>query len=246
MKEIHKIIDLKDDQEFVEVFALGDTHFGNKYHDSELFDLYYQDMLKSDNYVVGLGDLMESAVFGSLGEKEQTKTINEQYIKIRDLLKPIAKEDRLLGLVYGNHEKRLLKNNFDIIDLLSKDLNVPNLEYMGIINLNLRKHKRFRNYRMAVAHGRGSGRTVGGKLNVVLNFAKIVNDADVYVIGHLHDKIAITKSVFTAQGVKDAVFGITGAYLKYGGYVEEAMYTPPSRGSLKFKFHFDMDRVSAR
>lgn len=246
MKEIHKIIDLRDNQNFVEVFVLGDTHFGNKYHDAELFDLYYQDMLKPDNYVVCVGDLMESAVFGSLGEHDQTKMINEQYLKIRELLKPISDDDRLLGLIYGNHEKRLLKNNFDIIDLLSKDLNVPNLEYMGIINLTLRKKNKTRCYRIAVAHGRGSGRTIGGKLNVVLNFAKIVNDADVYVIGHLHDKIAVTKSVFTSMGIKDAVFGITGAYLKYGGYVEEAMYTPPSRGSLKLRLHFDMERVSAR
>lgn len=244
MKEIDFTIKLKPDQDFVEVYVLGDTHFGNKFHDPLLFNIYYGEMLREENYIVSVGDLMESAVDGSLGEKDQKERIDQQYIKLRKLLKPIRK--RVIGMVKGNHEERLIRQNFDINNLLHHDLGIANLGDMGVINIHLKKGKKQKTYRMMIAHGVGASRTEGGKLNAVMRLVKIVSDADIYVMGHLHDRMAVSKPIFTKDGIKDRIFGITGAFLEYGGYAERALYSPPSRGCLKVKLHFDMDRVSAR
>ena len=74
----------------------------------------------------------------------------------------------------------------------------------------------------------------------------IIDDADIYVMGHLHDKMASNNPIFKNGVIKDRLFAMSGAYLKYGGYVEDKLYSPPARGSLKIKLHLDIARISAR
>jgi hypothetical protein len=83
-------------------------------------------------------------------------------------------------------------------------------------------------------------------VNAVLRMVDIVGDADAYIMGHLHDKFAISRPIFLNDKEKERVIGMTGAYLKYGGYGEHRLYSPPARGSLKLKLHFDIKRITGR
>lgn len=228
-------------------------HRGNRYFDEPLWNLYYEgtknhEGFKTDKnqYVLSIGDLMETALKDSLGVQDQSEWIEDQYLWIKEQLQPIKEDNRLIALLEGNHEKRATRNWFRSTRLLSKELEVPYAEGLVVINITLCKGDITRKYKICAVHGAGSARTKGGKVNSIMKMRDIVGDADVYVMGHLHDKIAIVDPIYINGVPKERLFGMTGAYLTYGGYVEEKLYSPPARGSLKVKLHFDIDRVSAR
>ena len=253
MKVIDFEIEIPKYKNKTEIVIVGDAHRGNYYHDEELWKLYYEGSAghegfktEKNTYIVSIGDLMETCMADSKGVQDQSEWIEDQYLWVKGQLKPIVADGRLIGMVDGNHERRATRNWFRTTRLMAKELDVPYSDGIMVINLTLKKGEKIREYKLCVAHGWGSGRTKGGKINSIMRLAKIVGDADVYAVGHLHDKIQTTGSIFFNDKVTERLFCMTGAYLKYGGYVEEKLYELPSRGSIKITFHFDIDRVSAR
>jgi len=253
MKIIDFTIEIPKYKNYTEVHIVGDSHYGNKHHDKKLWKLYYEgtsghEGFKTDknSYIVCVGDLMETALKDSLGVQDQEEWIEDQYLWIKEQLKPIHEDGRLICLIEGNHERRASRNWFRSTRLLAKDFSVPYTGGIMVINIVLKKGDKERKYKIVATHGAGGARTKGGKLNTIMRMRDIVADADVYVMGHLHDKMAVPVPILINDVYKERLFCMTGAYLEYGGYAEEKMYTPPARGSLKVKFHFDIDRVSAR
>lgn len=253
MKIIDFEIEIPKYKNYTEIAILGDVHKGNKYFDKGLWNKYYEGSqghtgFKDDQnmYVLCVGDLMETALKESLGVQDQSEWIEDQYLWMKDKLETIALDSRLIGLIEGNHEKRATRNWFRTTRLLAKELDVPYAQGAMIVNVILKKGDNTRTYKICAAHGYGFARTKGGKMNSLMRLRDIVADADIYVMGHLHDKIALIVPIFNGDVIKDRLFGMTGAYLQYGGYSEEKLYSPPARGSLKLKLHFDIDRVSAR
>ncbi len=253
MKIIDFEIEIPKGKTSIEIVIVGDVHRGNSFFDEELWKLYYEgtkghEGFKTDKltYVLCIGDLMETALKDSLGVQDQSEWIEDQYLWTKDWLKPVQEDGRLIALLEGNHEKRATRNWLRTTRLLSKELDVPYAEGLMIINILLRKGEKIRKYKLCAAHGAGSSRTVGGKVNSIMRMQKIVADADIYVMGHLHDRIAMSVPIYLNDVMTEKLFGMTGAFLEYGGYAEEKLYSPPARGSLKLKLHFDIDRVSAR
>lgn len=253
MKIINFEIEIPKYKNFTEVIIVGDVHRGNRFFDEKLWKLYYEGTnghegfkTNKNQYVLCIGDLMETALKESLGVQDQSEWIEDQYLWTKEWLTSIKEDSRLIGLIEGNHEARATRNWLRTTRLLSKELGVPYTQGVMVVNLTLWKGDIKRKYKICAAHGYGFGRTIGGKVNAIMRLKSIVADADVYVIGHLHDKIAIMSPIFFNGVLKEVLFGMTGAYLEYGGYVEDKLYSPPSRGSLKIKLHFDIDRVSAR
>ena len=253
MKVISFEIEIPKGKTSTEIDIVGDIHYGNKFFDEKLWNLYYVGTkghegfkTEKNTYVLCIGDLMETAMKDSLGVQDQSEWIEDQYLWTKDWLTPIKEDGRLIAMIDGNHERRATKNWFRTTRLLAKELKVPYSQGIIVINLTLWKGETTRKYKICAAHGYGFGRTIGGKVNAIMRLKEIVGDADVYVIGHLHDKIAVTRPILLNGVMVERLFCMTGAYLKYGGYVEDKLYSPPSRGSIKVKFHFDIDRVSAR
>ena len=253
MKVVDFEIEIPQYKTFTEVAIIGDVHRGNEFFDEKLWNWYYEGSTghigfksEKNTYVICIGDLMETAMKDSLGVQDQSEWIEDQYLWTKEWLTPIKKDKRLIGLIEGNHEKRASRNWLRTTRLLAKELKVPYAQGVMVINLILKKGDKERRYKICACHGYGMSRTKGGKMNSIMRMRDIVADADVYVMGHLHDKIAMIVPIFINGGVKERLFGMTGAYLKYGGYSEEKLYSPPARGSLKLKFHFDIDRVSGR
>lgn len=253
MKVINFEIEIPRYKNYTELGILSDIHRGNMYHDEKLFDLYYEgtkghEGFKTDKnmYIITGGDLMETALKDSLGVQDQSEWIEDQFIWVRDKLMPIADEGRLISVVEGNHEHRATKNWIRTTRLLAHDLNVPYCAGYLLVNLKLKKNGKERIYKIAVHHGYGYARTMGGMVNSVLRMTNVVGDADAYVMGHLHNKFAMIMPIKINGNWKDRLLGMTGAYLKYGGYTEDRLYSPPARGSLKLKLHFDIQRITGR
>lgn len=253
MKEIDFEITIPKYKNFTEIAILGDVHKGNEFFDPKEFALYYDGTaghkgFKDDDniYVLTTGDLMETAMKDSLGVQDQSEWIEDQFIWVREKLMPIADEGRLIGLIEGNHERRASRNWIRTTRLLAHDLNTCYCPGFLIVNIHLKKNGNTRHYKIGAHHGWGYARTEGGKLNSVKRMGLIAGDCDAYIMGHLHDKFAKVSPIKLGGKWVPRLFGMTGAYLKYGGYVEERLYAPPARGSLKLKLHFDIQRITGR
>lgn len=86
------------------IVAFGDLHSG---HPTCLWDkakamLDY--CLAKNYYVIGMGDLLECGITGSIGDSVYTQNLNPQgqMEAVIELLKPLADAGLLLGLHSGN------------------------------------------------------------------------------------------------------------------------------------------------
>lgn len=89
----------------IEVYVLGDLHYGSKQFDERKWNAVKDEILEASNrYCVFVGDLMENAVPGSRSSmfeqvcnpQDQKEWVTQQFADLKD---------RILGVVDGNHEK---------------------------------------------------------------------------------------------------------------------------------------------
>jgi hypothetical protein len=143
------------------------------------------------------------------------------------ILEPI--KHRIWAVIKGNH-------SWDFMDRTNSDqylcqlLGLNYLGVMGLIRVTCEVYKQkgnahpaVRNLVVYVHHSGGSmgGRTTGGSVNA-LTRQEVTFDADIYLIGHDHRRIAFKEPVLTASSrgarvrllARDRVFARCGAFLK--------------------------------
>ena len=229
------------------IWNLADLHMMSK---ACAMKRLYADVrrIKNDprSFFVGGGDYVEAIGFsdkrfrpdsvaedvsvadlGNLGQAGMERT--------RDLLMPI--KDKCLGLLLGNHELRLQVKNQqeDLHAWLCTELGMPNLRYSALFDVvfsrvpgtrtprlvpDIPEHRNdSKQYRIFCHHGAGYAQTPGGKLNRLVDFMNNF-DADLFMVAHVHDKIArpiiqIGANRFCTELVERRKVGIiTGSYLR--------------------------------
>lgn len=192
---------------------------------------------------------------------------------VRALLQPIR--HKCLGLLLGNHEEvyQRIKEQEDLHAWLCTDLNVPNLGYSALCDVIFVRrpqckqpkllprdkpvpkngtHTRFRFY---LHHGAGGAQTEGGKLNKLVQFMDRF-DADIYMIGHVHDQIAKRLVQLGADEdckrivARQRLGIVTGSYLKtyasgVTGYGEKKGYKPVPLGARFVRIHPETKEAKA-
>lgn len=181
--------------------------------------------------------------------------------RIRDLFDPIR--HKCFGLLMGNHETKYMgaHEQEDLHSWLCTELELPNLGYCAffdVIFTNYGRHKephlvmlnpyangegtRF-SVRFFVHHGFGGATTPSGKLNSLIK-AMTQFEADVYMMGHVHDQKA-QRNVRLACDAdckritqKESIGVITGAYLRTytqgcSGYGEQKGYNATPLGAVR-------------
>ena len=198
-------------------------------------------------YVICNGDLMNNATKTSVSDcYAESIPPMEQLQQLCELLEPI--KDKILILTQGNHEARTYRNDgIDLTALMAKQLGIYDryVREGGVLFLRLgeclngRRDHRDNNlyrqvcYSLYVTHGSGGGKKIGGKANVLVDKASIV-DTDIYIIGHHHTPFTTRQSYFRTDlhnnsiSKVDKLFVCTAAKLEYGGYGETFGYTPSS------------------
>lgn len=213
----------------IEVLHITDVQWGHilcrkdkvrEYIDWVLADPY--------RYIVFGGDMIDAGnrlSVGSPWEQEcepqgEIYTFCEEFARVRH---------RILGYVGGNHERRGIPTFGDLGSLISHILEIPYSAGRQFLDFNFKGGS----LKMDLWHGRGAARTAGAKMNMLHEFMKS-GDAQVYLVGHLHD--AITKHdwriVRSPRTNKVKLMKVAGAmsssFLDYFGSYTEVAGLPPS------------------
>lgn len=89
----------------VQVMPLGDVHLGAETCDVNLFKANVQNCLDRGVYVVGMGDYLETATLGSVGDIfGQNPSPQGQFDEMLEILTPLVEKGLLIGLHDGNYK----------------------------------------------------------------------------------------------------------------------------------------------
>jgi predicted MPP superfamily phosphohydrolase len=225
----------------VKIVILGDVHLGQKACAKERFLKTIDFIAKDKNVFVILGgDLVEMVTRSQKGNMllEQVISPTQQLIQIEDILKPLAKKGKILGIVKDNHLARLEKDALvDMNEKMAYDLGVQYWGVGGIVILNVQGRK----YKLAIQHGKDSAINEFTALNKMM---RNYPDCDIYVLGHDHKLSA--RKIVTLHAHEDGTecgrehYQIrSGSYLKMADYARECLYEPSVIGSPIISFKED-------
>lgn len=232
---------------------VSDAHVGNILHDEKTWNRNMDWLDEHKEYqVITLGDLIECAT--TQHKENQIMTIDDQIDYIVDRFSNIAKEGRLIGMIQGNHEFRGIRDaGIDPNHQMAKRLGVEDLGEGAIIYINVKRDtdRRGQNYTVYATHGASRSTTPAGRTNAVLRLEKVVDNADLHLMGHVHalkqEKISTFRCDRGNPRLIEKHFVICGHYLLYGGYSQRGVYPPscPS-GSPRFSLHADKHEITVK
>jgi len=213
----------------IEILHVTDLQFGHILCNVAQIEKYMAWILAEKyRFIVFGGDLIDAATVLSPGQPwENLCEPQGQIYKLIALLAPIR--HRVLGYVGGNHERRGIKTFGDLGTLIASLLQVPYSSGQQFVNIRYGEHKRFTIF---LWHGRGSARTPGAKLMMLYYAMKeLAGDAQVTLVGHLHDAILKWSTYRKHEGNKivdkKTVGAMSSSFLQYfGSYAEVSGLSP--------------------
>lgn len=252
------IIEIKLPKEFetVEIYPLSDLHIGDPKVDKRLFREFIKHILEKPNrFLIYNGDNMNNAIKSSVSNVyNEEMTPREQKKWLKENLKPVA--DRFLAFVAGNHEERTAKETDqsvveDIAEYLGKaDVYRDDEAYIKLIFGKRASSGSQMCYTIYVVHGCGGGRRPGSALNNIELLA-LGTEADIYVMGHVHEKIAHKNAVrrpdLRNNNIleQERLFVVSSHWSKFGGYAARKMFTPSAKGSVPIILYSGVKRMEA-
>jgi hypothetical protein len=171
----------------IELIHLTDLQYGAKAFKEKRFKEYRDWILADpDRFVCLGGDIIDAATVLSVASPyENTAEPGRQVEECVELLKPIR--GRILGYVGGNHERRTAKTYGDAGRVIATLLKIPYSR--GVQNIDIR-YGRHQPFKISLWHGSGSARTKGAKAQMLHRFMH-QGDSSLYLVGHLHDVVAL-------------------------------------------------------
>jgi len=257
------LIDASTDD--VTIVPIGDVHWGHKDCDYKMFQKVIKWCKKQKNvYLILMGDLVEASIMNSPGLFDQNTFLHDQLKDMVTIFKPFAEEHHILGVLEGNHERRVKRTTAidimeDFCDRIGLDVKK---NYFGagallLIGVGNTTHREF--YTLYCTHGSSFAQFPQTKLMACMRLQTIA-EAEIYCMGHVHslntqknERYAIMdvydwkKKAVTKQLVKRPIhYVLTGQYLKYWGTYAQEKGIPPSgdSGSPKIHLHVKEHRVS--
>lgn len=182
----------------IRIYPFGDLHEGSV-DCSERAVIEQRDIIKNDRdgYWIGMGDMIDAITEsdkrwntnGVASWVKRDNIIESQREHIGGLLKPIA--HKCIAYLSGNHEEAVHNNHNNNISLnICKDLGLPYAGYSCFIELlfDRKNSSETHKYTIHAWHGAGAAQTEGAQLMRLKRLVK-VNEADVYLMGHLHSVV---------------------------------------------------------
>lgn len=244
-----------------DIAGIGCIHAGHSGFDRDYFEKVMAWIPEQDNwFVMGMGDYfdeittqrhhydvnqLDKEFAGYENSKGPLKRVIEY---VTDQFRPLAEAGQLLGFIEGNHDYIITKNTgYSYVMIMAEELGVPYLGHSTLFRLSFQRAKSEQRTKFDIyaVHGAYGGAKAGGKINKLEQMAKDF-DANLYMMGHVHDIISYTRPRLYLDNninIKDKrlAFMITGSFLKtYDeggmGYGEKKMYSPVKIGFPKAQF----------
>jgi hypothetical protein len=183
-----------------------------------------------DTYLAIGGDLAEAIMVDDKRfnfETDRGEQPLKQYQVIIDYLQPLAKADRVLFCLIGNHDFKLIKFGNFVRDMVCKELNIPYGSYTTKLSVKDDKGKEM--WKLYYTHGRKSITSVADdpirrlanmKLILKRNLSPMAADCIVQAKGHSHKLIVCEPE--------------TSLYLYDDGKKVKSSYTGAGEGSRRF------------
>lgn len=213
------------------MLGTSDWHLEDRLCLENEIDTFIEYVLKRPNrFVVINGDIFNVAIKNSkTGPYNQRMSLQEAKKLAKEKLSKI--KQRILLIKPGNHEIRIEKEvDLDVMCDLACELGLEDkyVREAGVLAIEYKKQL----FTIDIAHGNGGGSTIGAKANKLAKRKDIVCNADVYIIGHIHEVMAFPKKTFyfdkATMTVKEMehLFVSLNAFLKFGGYGYDLGLTP--------------------
>lgn len=191
-------IDLQKKDELVHLEPFGDLHVGHVgFREDEFIKRRNAVIKDEERYTIFMGDNIDA--IDPLDKRWQETSISitdidNQRAKWQKLIDPLVKRhidriednkcEKIFGGIAGNHEYKKITQAY-----ITNQFYDPNLiDYLGsrcYIGLDIRyKNQSLRRWSILAIHGAGGGSNPLTALDQMM----FKHDADVYLMGHLHDK----------------------------------------------------------
>ena len=194
----HKeVIELSSLHDKIPIWFFGDVHRDAVSCDEDRWRHFLKKSSQDEAYYMGLGDYhdfastKEQRILSRDALHETTmETLDEMVQKKNRAFANEIKHMRgkLLGLVEGNHSWKFPNGVTSTEDLANR----MGCEYLGWLThytLTVRfSNSRVQNVYIVACHGRAGGKRIGTSINQVEDMKAIFPMADIYIMGHNHDR----------------------------------------------------------
>lgn len=234
---------------------IGDIHLKNRACSQAKLQETIDWVVATPNCVwIGMGDYAEfightdkrfdPATFGTSALVRDLGRLSADAVEaVAQIFKPIAKKS--LGMLYGNHEDAymLRTQQADMHKNLCEAVGVQNLGYSCFQQIEFRRGHERQTYTIRAHHGAGFAQTKGGKMQALVKLCR-QTDADITLMGHLHDSMQHPDQMLTlinGRIVARTRLGVmTATYLKtyeenVATYGEKRAYDPVPLGSPRIQ-----------
>jgi len=260
-------IRLKSFKDHVNLWFFGDVHRDASGCDKERWKWFLRKSAEDDpakTYYMGMGDYHDLA-----SAREQTHlnrdALHETTMESLDDLveknnRGFAKEikhmrGKLLGLVDGNHNWRF-PNGVTASEDLANRMGCEHLGWLCHYTITFRLGTKSQNVYIVACHGRAGGKRIGTSINQVEDMKTIFPMADIYIMGHNHDRGAWPIDILYPSRGKTGVVAIkqkrqflcrSGSFLKAyekdrSNYATGRLLRPADLGALKLQVGFHRDK----
>ncbi len=237
------VYELPTEIETLEIFPLSDLHYGDPSVDISAFDRFVNMILEQPNrYIINIGDNINNNTKSSVGSVyDDICSPRKQKKWLVERLKPI--KDRILVMMDGNHEYRSTKDVDETISYnIADSLGIEGVYAEDEAVLKITFGKKYENgkprcFTLYCTHGAGAGKRPGGYINNIEMLALSI-DADIYVVGHAHKRMAYKNSfrrIDSHNNVilqRERLFVVSSSWIDFSGYAARKMLVPSAKGSV--------------
>lgn len=254
--------------EITNLWFWGDSHKGCKGHDEDRFNWFLKKAAKDnpDNtYYLGLGDYFD---FASTSEQKEMKSgkLHETTMALFDEMVETKTREfagqikqmrgKTIGMIEGNHSWTF-KNGQTATKDLCERLDTKEIGWLSHITLKIliKSHQKTYFVTIIACHGKAGGKLAGSSINQVEDLKRIFPVADIYVMGHDHQRFAVPQTILMGLSYKNKVYikqkrqflCRAGSFLKSytenaSEYVTGRLLKPSDLGALKLEVSFHRDK----
>lgn len=233
MRSLIREIDCSSRSDRFEIIPLGDVHLGAAACDEKLFHETVDYIKNTPNcFWLGMGDMIEAIARNDKRHNEETLApwlhgkghiITLQRDRLMEILRPIG--DKAIAYAIGNHELFYQENSgsdlyYSVMEEISPDNHIR-LGMAGFLILRFKREVATSGFTFYIHHGFGGGDMMGGSA-LKLERMSETYDADLYLMGHTHRKLAFSTPIIGVNR-RGAIVAKTRLHINTGTYLKCAL-----------------------